>query len=170
MADIRLPIGDHKFSVRVGLLCVRDGALLANRLDGDDFAFVPGGALGTGEDVLDCARREWLEETGLEAGECRLVGVVENFFANRGPLQHEIGFYVRIEPPEPAQLPEVVLDGADTAFLWVPLDQVRSFPVLPVPVAELLDVPAGQIRHLVTRETDLSTPDNGDLGATASGR
>ena len=72
--------------------------------------------------------------------------------------------------PEPAQLPEVVLDGADTAFLWVPLDQVRSFPVLPVPVAELLDVPAGQIRHVVTRDTDLSTPADGDLGAAASGR
>ena len=95
---------------------------------------------------------------------------MENFFANRGPLQHEIGFYVWIEPPDPAQLPEVVLDGADTAFLWVPLDQVRSFPVLPVPVAELLDVPAGQIRHLVTRETAPWAPDNGDLGATASGR
>jgi 8-oxo-dGTP pyrophosphatase MutT (NUDIX family) len=152
VVDIRLPLGEGKFSVRVGLICVRDGALLVNRLAGDDFGFVPGGALGTGEDILACAQREWREETGLEAAGFRFVGIVENYFNERGTFQHEIGCYVVVDPPAEAILPDVVVDSADTAFVWVPLDEVRSYPVLPAPVADLLDVPLGQLRHLVNRE------------------
>lgn len=153
MVDIRLPLGGGKFSVRVGVLCVRDGSLLVNQLAGDDFAFVPGGALGTGEDILTCAQREWREETGLEAVGCRLVGIVENFFNERGTFQHEIGCYVAVDPPpDGAVLPELVVDSTDTAFVWVPLDQVATYPVLPAQIAELLSVPEGQIRHRVNQE------------------
>lgn len=61
MTDIRLPLGGLKFSVRVAVLCVRDGRLLANTGDGGHgpgFWFLPGGALATDEEALTCARRE----------------------------------------------------------------------------------------------------------------
>lgn len=64
--DIRLPLERLKFSVRVALLCVRDGELLVQTSGGagapEPFFFLPGGALRTDEDAARCARREWEEE------------------------------------------------------------------------------------------------------------
>ena len=157
MTDIRLPLGGLKFSVRVAILCLRDGELLVQTTEsvaGEPFLFLPGGALSTDEDAATCARREWEEETGLPCGPLRLVAVVENFFGPPEKRQHEIGFYFRMEEP-PAALPHGafgVLDNADTGFEWVRLDELGTRPVYPLVVRDLLDVPAGEVRHLVNRE------------------
>ena len=55
----------------------------------------------------------------------------------------------------PAALPHGafgVLDHADTSFEWVRLDELGTRPVYPLVVRDLLDVPAGEVRHLVNRE------------------
>ncbi|WP_278912263.1 hypothetical protein [Deinococcus wulumuqiensis] len=54
----------------------------------------------------------------------------------------------------PAALPHGafgVLDHADTGFEWVRLDELGGQAVSPLPVRELLGVPAGEVRHLVIR-------------------
>ncbi|BDP41313.1 DNA mismatch repair protein MutT [Deinococcus aetherius] len=152
MTDIRLPLGGLKFSVRVAVLCVRGNYLLANTARWLGFWFLPGGALSTSEDVLTCAAREWLEETGTPPGQMHLVGVLENFFGPPEKRQHEIGFYFRMEAP--AELPDVgftVLDNPDYFYDWVPLSEVASRPVYPLAVAEFLKVRPGEVRHLVER-------------------
>lgn len=153
MTDIRLPLGGLKFSVRVAVLCMRAGRLLVNAQDRQHFAFVPGGALATGEDVYACAAREWQEETGTPPGPLRLVGVVENFFGPPDARQHEIGFYFHMEaPPELPDESFTVLDNAEVFTEWVPLDGVAARPVYPLVVAGLLDVPPGEVRHILNRE------------------
>ena len=151
MTDIRLPLGGLKFSVRVVLLCVREGQLLTQT--GEGFHFLPGGALSTGEDTFTCARREWEEETGLAAGELRLVGVVENFFGPADKRQHELGFYFQMDPP--SGLPDgsfALLDNDETRFEWLTLEACAARPVYPFAALELLEVPAGEVRHIVHRE------------------
>lgn len=151
MVDIRLLLGGLRFSVRVALLCVREGRLLVNVDDGLGFAFLPGGALGTGEDVVECAAREWAEETGLAPGPMRVVAVVENFFGGSHGPQHEIGFYLRMsDPPEVADGASI-LDSATGRLRWLPLAEVAAYPVLPTLVLDLLEVPDGEVRHLVQR-------------------
>lgn len=57
--------------VGVGILVVRHGKVLLGRRRGSHGAgtwSAPGGRLEYGESVEDCARRELLEETGLELG------------------------------------------------------------------------------------------------------
>lgn len=158
MTDIRLPLGGLKFSVRVALLCVRGGELLtqtSRAATGEPFLFLPGGALSTDEDAATCARREWEEETGLPCGPLRLVAVVENFFGPPEKRQHELGFYFCMEEV-PAGLPPGVfgvLDNADTSFEWVPLTELGARPVYPLVVRELLNVPAGEVWHVVERES-----------------
>ncbi|GGI71245.1 hypothetical protein [Deinococcus wulumuqiensis] len=54
----------------------------------------------------------------------------------------------------PAALPHGafgVLDNADTGFKWVALTELGGQAVSPLPVRELLGVPAGEVRHLVIR-------------------
>ncbi|WP_226342667.1 hypothetical protein [Deinococcus sp. AJ005] len=58
MTDIRIPLGGLKFSVRVAIVCVRDGMLLANTERGIGFWYLPGGALATDEDAHSCAERD----------------------------------------------------------------------------------------------------------------
>lgn len=153
MTDIRIPLGGLKFSVRVAIICVRDGKLLANTEQNIGFWCLPGGALTTDEDVQSCAEREWREETGTSPGELRLLGVVENFFGPAHQRQHEIGFYFRMEAsPELPDKPFTVLDNADVICEWIPLDEIESRPVYPLIIRKLLDGDDGTMRHIVNRE------------------
>ncbi|HEX6385968.1 MAG TPA: NUDIX domain-containing protein [Anaerolineae bacterium] len=74
---IRGRVGRRKIFLVFGTVVLRDeegGVLLQRRTD-FDFWGLPGGALEIDEDIESCARRELAEETGLAAGEMRLVGV-----------------------------------------------------------------------------------------------
>ncbi|GGO21885.1 NUDIX hydrolase [Deinococcus humi] len=153
MTDIRLHLGGLKFSVRVVIVCIRNGKLLANTEQGIGFWYLPGGALATDEDVRRCAEREWLEETGVLPGQMRLLGIVENFFGPAHRRQHEIGFYFHMDPP--AELPDEpfsVLDDANVLSEWIPVDEIESRPVYPLALRELLGGDSGAVRHIVNRE------------------
>jgi 8-oxo-dGTP pyrophosphatase MutT (NUDIX family) len=153
MTDIRLPLGGLNFSVRVIILCVRDGKLLATSEPGLPFWYLPGGALAVDEDAASGAAREWREETGLEPGPLHLVGIIETFFGSGAARQHEIGFYFRMAaPPELSAEPFSVLDKTDFPYDWILLDELTSRPVYPLAAHPLLDVPQGTVRHIVNRE------------------
>lgn len=156
MTDIRLPLGNVKFSVRAVILCTRADTLLMNCGHGEHgsgFHFLPGGAVRADEDSAQAAAREWHEETGLTAGELRLVGIVESFFGPPGRREHEIGFYYHL--PAPPDLPDgtfTVHDNPDVQCQWVPFDRIEATPVYPLIVRDLLRVPPGEVRHLLNRE------------------
>ena len=76
----RLAAGARTNEQRAWVCALRAGRLLVNAQHHQQFAFVPGGALATDEDLYTCAAREWREETGTPPGPLRLVGIVENFF------------------------------------------------------------------------------------------
>lgn len=157
MTDIRLPIGDTIFALRAGILCVKDGKLLAIFGESFDFGYVPGGAVAIGEDAAQTAAREWQEATGLTAGPLRLVGVVENFFQLNGKRWHEVGLYFQMDidtaliqdrsrlQDEPDEFPNQFME-------WVPLADFDRRHIYPALLKDLLDVPVGEIRHIVNRE------------------
>lgn len=77
--------------VGVGILVIRDGRVLLGRRLGAHGAgtwSAPGGRLEFGEALLDCARRELAEETGLDLGEACIGPVTSNVFAEVG--QHYV--------------------------------------------------------------------------------
>jgi glyoxylase-like metal-dependent hydrolase (beta-lactamase superfamily II) len=86
LAMIRsLPPGSdlHRPLVGVGVLIMRDGDVLLGLRQGAHGAGTwspPGGHLEFGEDPVECVRREAFEETGLQLGDCALVGVTNDIF------------------------------------------------------------------------------------------
>jgi 8-oxo-dGTP diphosphatase len=69
--------------VGVGVLIVENGRVLLGKRKGSDGAgtwSAPGGHLEFGETVEACARREVLEETGLQLQDLRLGPFTSNVF------------------------------------------------------------------------------------------
>ncbi len=74
---LRNKIGRQKVFLPFASVVVRDenGRILLQRRTDFDVWGLPGGVLELDEDLMTCARRELKEETGLEVGDLRLVGV-----------------------------------------------------------------------------------------------
>lgn len=78
LADLRALVGSRPlFMVGAGVLLLdeQNRVLLQHRTDSHDWS-TPGGACELGESLEQTARRELLEETGLEVGELRLFTVL----------------------------------------------------------------------------------------------
>lgn len=74
---LRKRVGNRKVFLPFASVVVRDGSdriLLQHRTDFDVWG-LPGGVLELDEELEACARRELKEETGLEVGDLRLVGI-----------------------------------------------------------------------------------------------
>ncbi len=74
---LRGHVGKQKIFLVFGTVVLWDenGRILLQRRTDFTFWGLPGGVMELGEDVETCARRELMEETGLEVGPLRLVGI-----------------------------------------------------------------------------------------------
>ena len=93
------------FGIRVGAVVERDGKLLLVRHQKpgrSPYWVLPGGRLEPGERIPECARREILEETGLEAEFLGVLYVSE--FLREG--RHTVDITVRMDARGEARLGE----------------------------------------------------------------
>ena len=67
MEDIRVMLGDVKFSARAVAVIIKDGKILFQKRKNDKFWALPGGAIGTLERGRDVVKRELYEETGEDS-------------------------------------------------------------------------------------------------------
>lgn len=81
---------------------------------------IPGGHVEKGERLDECARRELLEETGLQCAEMEFLRINEDLNRQiRGVSKHFVfvNFWCRVQEP-------VKLDGKElTKFVWMPLEK-----------------------------------------------
>lgn len=150
MTDLRFPAPDGTiFQTRAALLCVQDGQLLTTWDERyPDFYTLPGGAIRTGESAEATALREWQEEVGEVGATVNLCATLENFFQWEGRECHEFGFFFWVKLGSP--LPPTVLDNPHVSFRWLSIAELDQHTIYPVCLTQILQVPAGEIRHFVT--------------------
>jgi len=67
---------DKRFNIRVYGIWMQDGSVLVNEeiIHGNTIIKFPGGGLDWGEGTIDCLKREWREELGID------IQVLEHFY------------------------------------------------------------------------------------------
>jgi 8-oxo-dGTP pyrophosphatase MutT (NUDIX family) len=162
MTMICFDAGEMRFNYRVAGIALRDSQVLLNRLEDQEFWFLPGGRVEMGEPSVVALQREILEELQEEAQVGRLLWINENFFGGDKRKQyHELGLYYAINfaPESPvyrATGPFLASDGhTRLVFQWFPLeslDKVRLYP--PFLVKGLRNLP-GQTVHLLESQSPI---------------
>ncbi len=132
----------NAFTIRVYGLLIRDGKILLVHEKLGDFAFTkfPGGGLQFGEGTLDCLKREFMEETGLNVISTKHFYTTD-FFQQSAFSKHQqiISVYYTLDVDGNAVLPthEHTITNGDQQetlrFEWVELENLNenllTFPI-----------------------------------------
>ena len=150
----------HKFLYRVAGVATIDGRVLVHSWEGGGGLFcLPGGRVSVGESGGEAIGREMSEELGCEAKIGRLLWVIENMFAERDVMRHEIGLYFEIELPEglPPTSGEPWTgheeDGSEMYFRWHPIDKLSELKLVPSCLPELLRKLPEHTQYLLHHDT-----------------
>jgi 8-oxo-dGTP diphosphatase len=139
--------------IRIRVACAAvDGEgrmlLVRHRKAGREYWLLPGGGVERGETLLDAARRELAEETGLDVEVGRLLLMCESIEEQGGRHIIHVTFAatVRSGALTPGR-DERLVDAA-----WLPVDRLGDLPLFPAIAAELLACAAedfvGPVRYL----------------------
>lgn len=118
------------FRLRACAVLIHEGRVLMASNAQDPYLYSTGGGVHHGERLEDAARRECLEETGLDLAVDRLLFIHEQVFteeetpALQGRLCHELAFYfLMVYDGEPVRATaSVTSDGLEEHCLWVPIE------------------------------------------------
>lgn len=97
MSDIRFPVEQGIFSVRVAGIIETKEKVFLQKIGNHEFSAI-GGHVMTLETTKDALIREYLEELNLEVVCGKLIGVGELFIPDKKGLNHQIAFYYEIQP------------------------------------------------------------------------
>ena len=154
MVDISFRLDGYRINLRVGGIFIAHGRVLLNRLERDDYLFLPGGRVATGESTDQAIQREIREELGIACRIIRPVFLHENFFTLKGEPFHELGVYYLLDPAG-ASLPQdgdqVGTDGG-LHFHWQPVDRLGAIDFRPAVLATRLTSLPLTFEHIVTRD------------------
>jgi ADP-ribose pyrophosphatase YjhB (NUDIX family) len=139
--------------IRIRAACVAvDGAgrllLVQHRKDGLDYWLLPGGGVEEGETIVEAARRELFEETGLEGDVGRPLLLCESIDPREGRHIVHVAFLaaVRRGTLTPG------LDGRLVDAAWLPLARLGELRLFPAVGGDLLAMHAegfaGPVRYL----------------------
>lgn len=130
-------IADSRVGVGVGILAIRERRILLGRRINSQGAgtwSAPGGRLEYGESIEQCARRELMEETGLELGMTEFGPYVNNIFTETRDQYLTVFVIAHRTRGEPQNLEPTKNEG----WHWFNIDSLPS-PLF-APVQTFLDI------------------------------
>ena len=135
--DIRLMIGDIKFSCRAVAVIVKNNKVLFQKRKGDENWALPGGAIATMDTGREVVLREIEEETGEKNATVeRPLWFTEYFFTFGGKMQHQyiLGYLVNI-PDDSKLIREGEFDGIEEGkniiYTWIDKKDIKTSPIKP---------------------------------------
>lgn len=123
------------FNVRVYGLWLQDGQVLAcdEYLKTMNVVKFPGGGLEMGEGTIECVKREWMEELGLEIEVLRHFYTTDFYQQSAVDPSQIISIYYLVQPALPADY--VFPENAVETFLWLPVNETLPEKVtLPIDI------------------------------------
>ena len=117
-----------KFNIRVyGLLFHNSQVLLSKEMiKGKEYIKFPGGGLEFGEGVLDCLKREFIEELNLEINIKAHFHTTEDFIPSAFNPKHQvISIYYLVENAQLQNSPLIQV-AEDQIVYWCPIDELKD--------------------------------------------
>ena len=148
---------DTRFNFRVAGAAIRDGHVLVDREDDDDYCMLPGGRVEMGETTELALVREMAEELAMPVDLGPLLFTYESLYGRAGERFHELGFVYGIELPADIRpggaQPFLVREdeGHLLQFSWLPLEgnALIAAQLKPSWLPERLRTHSGRTEHVV---------------------
>ena len=114
-----------RFNIRVYGLWINDGRLLVNeeQIRGRQVIKLPGGGLDWGEGTVDCLKREWQEELGIDIDVKSHYYTTDFFQASAFDNSQVISIYYLVDAP----VPDIIVNhvAAERTY-WMLLSDVSA--------------------------------------------
>ena len=151
-----------RFNYRVAGAAIRDGHVLVDRENDDDYCMLPGGRVEIGEPSDLALLREMAEELAMPVSLGPLLFTYESFYGREGERYHELSFIYSIELPEDVRPggPQPFLvredEGKLLQFSWLPLQgqALDAARLMPPWLPQRLRRHAGTVEHVIFHEAD----------------
>ncbi len=132
----------HTITIRVYGLLIHHGKILLSRerIKGNIYTKFPGGGLELGEGVIDCLKREFKEEAGIELNDARHFYTTEDFIPSAFDASVQVlSLYYKVGSPQKDNIaiadPDNLSVGGthEQVLYWCELDRLNEEEIeLPV--------------------------------------
>ena len=146
-----------RFNYRVGAIIIHDGKVLLMRNPEAPYLYSVGGRVNYDETTEEAVISEVMEETGIKMNVARPLFFHEQFFKEEVTKEHvhEIAVYYLMKDSadlENLKCQSVTERGVSEELIWVLLDELEHYYVVPVSIAGKLKSLPEELTRIVERD------------------
>ncbi|MDO5476362.1 MAG: NUDIX domain-containing protein [Eubacteriales bacterium] len=152
--DLTFQLENGCFNYRTGAIIVHNGRLLLMKNSEEPYYYSVGGRVHFNETTEEAVVREVREEIGVDLEIERFLFFQEQFFDGKvtGTHIHELGvYYLMKDSPalENIECHSVTARGVPEELVWIPLDEINKYYIVPESVAARLGSLPDHPEHII---------------------